>query len=130
MQIFRYVKVSVLVDAGHGADLVVEQFEQAVVVLADDLDEQVERAGHDHEVVDLGERGDGVGGGADVALDADADHGHAPEPERHRVGDGHDLGDTGVDQAPDPLADRGFRQPDLLRRAGCREGGRLAGALR
>ena len=89
--------------------------EQVLVVLADELDQQVERAGHDHEVVDLGERGEAVGDGADVTLDADADHRHAPEPEHHRVGDGDDLGDPDLDQPAHALAHRRLGQPDLLR---------------
>src|SRR4051812_42368426 len=58
-------------------DAVVEQLQQAVVVRADELDDDVERPGGDHHVVDLVEGRELGGDGLDVALDVDADHGLA-----------------------------------------------------
>ena len=43
------------------SDPLVEQLDQVVVVLADDLDEDVEAAGGEHDVVDGGDRAERVG---------------------------------------------------------------------
>ena len=98
--------------------------QQPVVVLADDLDQDVERAGGDHDVVDLVERGERVGDLAGVAAGADADHRLAGEADLHRVGDADDLQDAGVEQPLHPLADGGLGQPDGGRRSGRRDAGR------
>ena len=45
---------------------------------------------------------------------ADADHRLPGEAELHRIGDGDDLHDAGVDHALDALAHRGLGEPDRL----------------
>ena len=83
-----------------------------LVVLADHLGEDVERAGGDHHVVDLVHRGDRVDDRVEVALGLDADHRLPGEPDLQRVGDRDDLHDPGADQPLHPLPDGGFGQPD------------------
>src|SRR4051794_41141705 len=61
-------------DSGDAADLVVEQREQPLVVLAHDLEQEVERTRSEHDVVDLRDPGERVGDGADVTFGADTDH--------------------------------------------------------
>src|SRR3954447_24240562 len=51
-----------------------EQVEHVVVVLADDLDEQVEAAGRAHQVLDLGQRLELGQRRAGVTVDPDPDH--------------------------------------------------------
>ena len=85
-----------------------------VVVLADDLDQQVEAARGDDDVVDLGHLRERVGDALDVALDVDADHGLAAEAHLERVGDRDDLHDAGVEQPLHPLAHGGLGQADGL----------------
>ena len=97
-----------------GADLVVDEREEVVVVLAHDLDQQVERAGGEHDVDDVGDVREHVGHGADVAVDVDADHRHAVEAERQGIGDRHDLQDAGVDELLHALAHRRLGQADRL----------------
>ena len=80
----------------------------------DRLDEEVVGPGGDHDVVDLGQRGQRVGDRLQRALDPDADHRLAGEAELERVGDRDDLHDAGVEQPLDPLADRGLGQADDL----------------
>src|SRR6478752_199340 len=75
-------------DAVDAADALVEQFDEVVVVFADDLGEDVEAAGGEHDVVDGGDLGESFGDAAAVAGDADADHRLAEEAELHGVGDG------------------------------------------
>src|SRR5262245_27373663 len=57
----------------HGPDAA-EEFEQLLVALADQLDEDVERAGRDDDVVDLLYLGQVVGYRDEVALALDGDH--------------------------------------------------------
>ena len=85
-----------------------------LVALADRLDEQVVGAGGDHDVVDLVELGDQVGGLEQPAADPDADHRLAGEPELHGVGDRDDLHHAALDQPLDALADGGLGQADDL----------------
>ncbi len=84
-----------------------------LVVGADDLEQEVERAGGEDEVVDLGNRGESVGDGVDVTLGLDADHRLAVEAQRERVGHGDYLHDVVLDQALNALANRGLRQTDV-----------------
>ena len=51
----------------------------------------------------------------DVALDAQTDHGLAWEPQLERVGHGHDLDDTALEQPLNALSHRCFGQTDGLR---------------
>ncbi len=85
-----------------------------LVVEADDLGEQIEAPTRLDHVGDLVELGEGFRDLRRIAVDPHADHGHALEAEPERIGDGHDLHDALVDQALDPLADRGLGQPTLL----------------
>ena len=94
--------------------------EQVVVALGDDLDEQVVGAGGDHDVVDLGELGEGVGDRLERAADPDADHRLPGEAELERVGDRDDLHHAAVDQPLDALPDRGLGQADHLADGGVR----------
>src|SRR6202008_3624104 len=86
--------------------------QQVLVVLAHDLEQEVVRAGDEHDVVDFRDRRERVGDRADVTLGLDADHGLAPEPESQRVGDADDLYDVAFDQAVDALAYRGLGETD------------------
>src|SRR6478735_3295781 len=53
-------------DAVDAADALVEQFDEVVVVLADDLREHVEAARREHDVVDRGDLGETLRDGAAV----------------------------------------------------------------
>jgi hypothetical protein len=85
-----------------------------VVVLADDLDQEVEAAGGDDHVVDLGHVGDLLRDGLDVSLAGDPDHRLAGEAHLERIGDRDDLHDAGIQQPLHPLADGGLGEPDGL----------------
>ena len=87
---------------------------------ADHLGEQVVGAGGDHDVVDLLERGEGVGDRLDLAVDPDADHRLPGEAELERVGDRDDLHDAAVGEPLHALADGGLGQPDDLADGGVR----------
>ena len=94
--------------------------QQVVVVLADDLDHEVEGARGDDHVVDLGHGGQRVGDGLEVALDVDADHRLAPEAHGERVGDGDDLHHALVEQLLDALAHGRLGEADGLADRGVR----------
>ena len=96
------------------ADLVGDDLEQVLVALADDLGEDVEGAGGDHDVVDLVELGERVGHRLERAGHPDADHRLAREAELQRVGDRDDLHHAAVDEPLHPLADRGLGEADHL----------------
>ncbi len=83
-----------------------------LVVLAHDLEDEVVRPRHEHDVVDFGNCGERVGDRLDVALGLHADHRLAPESEAERVGDAHDLHHVALDEALDPAADGGLGEPD------------------
>ena len=76
-----------------------------VVILANHLEQEVERARGQHHVVDLVHAGELVGDLLHVAVAAQADHGLAPEAELERVGDRDDLHDAGLVQPLDALPD-------------------------
>src|SRR5258708_30446203 len=75
-----------------------EEPQEALVVLAYGLDEDVVGPGRDDDVVDLGHLG---AAGSDlhqaVGLAADADHRHLLEPELERIGHPDDLQDAALD---------------------------------
>lgn len=79
------------------ADLGVEQFEKAVVVLDQNLDEQVERSGGDDDVLNLGQGSHRVSSFHHIALDPYADHGLATETDLERNGEAPPLTE-GVDK--------------------------------
>ncbi|MEG8034502.1 hypothetical protein QP157_03940 [Sphingomonas sp. LR61] len=101
-------------DARDGPDRAVEQFDQVVVVLADDLDHQVEAAGGHDEVVDRRQLFEGIGDCSGVTADPDADHRLPVEAELHRVGDRDDLHDAGLGELLDALPDRRLAETDGL----------------
>ena len=102
-----------------------------VVVLADDLDEEVEAAGGGHDVVDLGHRRRARRRPASRSPST-----RMPiiacrvKPDLERVGDGDDLHDLGVEQALHALADGGLGQADGLADGGVGAAGRPPGAAR
>src|SRR5215210_3874767 len=108
-----------LADAVDGAQLLGQELEERLVVLADDLDEEVERPGSDDDVVDLREFRDRVGHIEEtVALAPDADHRLLLEPELERVGDADDLEDSALDEPIRPGSHRGLRHPEVGRDLG------------
>ena len=114
------MNVSVAVTSVDRADLAGDQLEQVLVALGDDLDQHVEGAGGDDDVVDLVERGERVGDRLERPVHPDPDHRLAREPELQRVGDRDDLHHAAVDQPLDALADGGLGQPDDLADGGVR----------
>src|ERR1035437_3321992 len=73
-------------DPRDGANLVVEQPDQVLVVLADDLEDDVEATRGEHHVVDLADFGEGVGNLADVAVDPQRHEGDQAEAQPQRSG--------------------------------------------
>jgi hypothetical protein len=70
------------------------------------LDQEVVRAGGDHDVVDFGHRRQLLGDLDQLrALAADPDHRHLVEPELERVRHADDLEDPALDQAVRASAD-------------------------
>src|ERR1022692_3624760 len=86
----------------HAAD----DLQELVVVLADDLDEEIERPRCDDHIVDFIHAREEVGHRLDVADAPDADH--------QRVSHRDARHPSGVDQPLHPLAHRGLGQPDRL----------------
>jgi hypothetical protein len=102
-----------------------------VVVLADDLDEQVEGAGGDDDVVDLAMARPGRRPPVRMSPStAHADHGLAREAQLQRVGDRDDLHDAGVEQALHALPHGRLGQPDGLADARVGRDDRPAAAAR
>ena len=85
-----------------------------LVIFADQLDQDVERARADDDVLELGESRELVRDVPQIAVGADADERLAGEADRERVGDRHDLHHVVVEKAPYPLAHRSLGQPDRL----------------
>ena len=85
-----------------------------VVVLADDLGEHVERPGGDHDVVDLGDRGERVGDRRTSPSTRMPIMACRWKPDLERVGDRDDLHDALVEQPLHPLPDGRLGQPDRL----------------
>ena len=75
-----------------------------LVVHRQDLADQVERAGGDDDVVDVGHPGQRVTDDVEITVGVDADQGLALEAGLQRVGDRDDLHDAGVEQLLHPLA--------------------------
>src|SRR3954451_6324217 len=96
------------------ADALAHQIEQVIVVLAHDLDEQVEAARRDDDIGDFWHLGDLAGDCFDVAFTPDADHRLTGEADLQRVGDRDDLHHATVEQALHALPDGGLREPDRL----------------
>src|SRR4051812_7939759 len=103
-----------LADALDGADAVVDDAEQVLVVAADDLQLEVVPAGGEHAVVDLVDLADRLGGETRVTGHRDRHRGHHPETEGDRVGYGDDLQGSRVDQRLHPLPDGGLGQADRV----------------
>ena len=80
-------------------DLVVDHGQQARRVLAQDLDQQIERAGGEHDVDHSGDVSDAVGNVAHVPFDPYPERGHHRIAECQRIGDTDDLHDAGVEQS-------------------------------
>jgi len=85
-----------------------------VVILANHLKENVERARRQHHVVDLVHVRELVSDLLHGAVAAQADHRLTPEAELERVGHGDHLHDAGLVQPLDALPDGGLGQPDRL----------------
>ncbi len=85
-----------------------------VVVLAHDLDDQVEGARRDDHVVDLGNLGQRVRDRVDVALHVDADQRLPLEPNLERISYRDDLDHAGVHESLDALAHGRLGHPDRL----------------
>ena len=107
------MNVSVERTPGMRTDVVVQEGEQVIVVLAHELEEQV-------ETIPTCTRRSRPRGSRrarrplqDVAGDLHADHGLAAEAERERIGDRDDLHDLVLDEPLHALAHCGLRQPDL-----------------
>ena len=108
------MKVSHLAHLRDRADLVVEDAQELLLARAHELDDDVERAGGDHDVLDLRDLSQPRGGLPRVPAHAQADRGHHAAAQGHRVGDGHDPHQPGLAQPVDPLARRRLREPDRL----------------
>ena len=70
--------------------------------------QQVEAAGGDHDVGNLGHVGDLFGHRLDVAFAPDADHCLPGKADLQRIGHRDDLHDATVEQALDALSDGGL----------------------
>ena len=91
-----------------------QQPQQVVVVLAHHLGQHVEGAGGQDQVGHLGQAADGLGDLlAGAAVDRDPDHGHGLVAEGHRVGHGHHLHDPGRLEPGHPLAHGRLGDPEL-----------------
>ncbi len=85
-----------------------------IVILSHYLRQDVEAAGADDEILDIGQLLDGLGGSIQIPGHADADHGGAGKAHLQWIGYGDDLHHTRVQEALDPLSHGRFRQPDRL----------------
>lgn len=101
-------------------DLLVQQLDERVIVLAHDLGEDVEGARAEHDVADLRHLRELVRDDPGVTRDADAEHRLSAETEPHGIGHGDDLHHPGVRELLHPLADGGLAEADGLPDLGVR----------
>jgi len=91
-----------------------------LVVLADELDQDVERAGAHDDVLQLGKTRELFRDLPHVAVDANADERLASEADRDGIGHRDDLHHVLVEETTDALAHRRLGQPDGLGEVGKR----------
>mgnify|MGYP003382110805 CR=1 FL=1 len=72
----------------------IQEFNERVVVFADDFGKDVKRACAEDNVVDLGHLGEAVGHDSGITRDPDPEHRLATKAEAHRVSDRNDLHHT------------------------------------
>jgi hypothetical protein len=93
---------------------------EMLVVLGNDLDEQIVRAGHEHHVVDLGDGCDPVGDVPEITVGLDGDHRLAVKAHGERIRHGDDLDHATFDEPLRALPHRCFGEPHLTRDLGVR----------
>src|SRR5215469_10247522 len=100
-------------DARDGSNAA-ENLEEVIVVLAHHLDQDVERAGREDDVVDFLHTREMSGNPLQVAAAADTDHGLAREAERHWIGHSDDLHGASIDEPLDALPHGCLGKPNGL----------------